>query len=84
MAFLSWLQRLGYPLNRIAPAMVSLGTSGVLSQLYANLTRDAASRAWPSFLAAVKALAGVTSDDPFGAFGASSRKAKRVRPRRRR
>src|SRR6202142_2466593 len=27
MAFLSWLQSLGFPLNKIAPAMVKLGTS---------------------------------------------------------
>ena len=38
MAFLSWLQKPGYPLKRIAPAMVSLGTSGVLAQLYSRLT----------------------------------------------
>jgi hypothetical protein len=66
MAFLSWLQSLGSPLNRIAPAMVALGTAGVLAQLYSKLTRDAASNAWPKFLAAVKALPGVKSDDPFG------------------
>ncbi len=73
MAFLSWLQKLGHPLKIIAPAMVGLGTRGVLSQLYANLTGQPASKAWPTFLAAVKALPGVTSDDPFGALGASSR-----------
>ncbi len=69
MAFLSWLQKLRYPLRRIAPAMVSLGTRGVLAQLYSDLTADAASSAWPRFLAAVKALPSVRSDDPFGAFG---------------
>jgi hypothetical protein len=66
VAFLSWLQSLGYPLSRIAPAMVSLGTSGVLAQLYAKLAGDAATNAWPKFLAAVKALPGISSDDPFG------------------
>jgi hypothetical protein len=69
MAFLSWLQKLGYALDRIAPAMVTLGTSGVLAQLYARLTGDAEKNAMPKFLAAVKALpGGVTSDDPFGAL----------------
>lgn len=73
MAFLSWLQKLGYPLKRIAPAIVSLGTRGVLAQLYSELTGDAASSVWPKFLAAVKALPGVRSDDPFGALGTSAR-----------
>ncbi|MBV9343894.1 MAG: hypothetical protein JOZ03_02780 [Gammaproteobacteria bacterium] len=67
MAFLSWLQKLGYALPRIAPAMVALGTKGTLAQLYANLSGNAAGQAWPTFLAAVKALPGVRSDDPFGA-----------------
>src|ERR1700676_2367054 len=38
MAFLSWLQKLGFPLNTTAPAMVTLGTNGTLAQLYAKLT----------------------------------------------
>lgn len=67
MAFLSWLMKQGYSLNRIAPAMVALGTNGTLAQLYANLTSQSANNAWSTFLAAVKALPnGVTSDDPFG------------------
>ena len=67
MAFLSWLMSQGHPLGQIAPTMVALGDAGTLAQLYANLTSDAASNAWPSFLAAVEALPnGVTSDDPFG------------------
>lgn len=67
MAFLSWLMSLGHGLNQIAPAMVSLGNSGTLAQLYANLTGDSASNAWPTFKSAVQALAGgVTNDDPFG------------------
>jgi hypothetical protein len=67
MAFLSWLMSRGDQLNMIAPAMVSLGDSGTLAQLYASLTGDAASNAWPAFMAAVRALpGGITADDPFG------------------
>ena len=67
MAFLSWLMSQGFALGKIAPAMVSLGDSGTLAQLYANLTSDSSSNAWPNFQAAVQALPnGVTSDDPFG------------------
>jgi hypothetical protein len=67
MAFLSWLMSIGQQLGQIAPAMVGLGDSGTFAQLYANLTNDAASNAWPNFKAAVQALPnGVTSDDPFG------------------
>jgi hypothetical protein len=67
MAFLSWLVSQGHALDAIAPAMVSLGDSGTLAQLYAKLTGDAASKAWPKFTTAVNALPnGVTSDDPFG------------------
>jgi hypothetical protein len=67
MAFISWLMSQGNSLNQIAPAMVSLGASGTLAQLYANLTGDSASNAWSKFQAAVQALPnGVTSDDPFG------------------
>ncbi len=68
MTFLSWLMSQGHALNQIAPAMVALGASGTLAQLYANLTGDAASNAWPNFQAAVNALPnGVTNDDPFNA-----------------
>jgi len=68
MVFLSWLMSQGYALDKIAPAMVALGDSGTLAQLYANLTSNAARKAWAAFQAAVKALPnGVTSDDPFGA-----------------
>ena len=66
MAFLSWLLKLGFGLDRIAQSTVSLGTNGVLAQLYAKLTGDTATNAWPKFLAAVKALPGISSDDPFG------------------
>lgn len=64
MAFLSWLQHLGYSLYQIAPAMVALGTNGTLSQLYTKLTGK--TTAWADFQAAVKALKGkITNDDPF-------------------
>jgi hypothetical protein len=67
MAFLSWLISQGYGLEKIAPAMVSLGDSGTLAQLYANLTSDSASNAWSNFQNAIQNLPnGVTSDDPFG------------------
>src|ERR1700720_509946 len=67
MAFLSWLMSQGYGLDRIAQTMVTLRDAGTLAQLYANLTSNAASDAFPAFLAAVQALqGGVTTDDPFG------------------
>jgi hypothetical protein len=67
MAFLSWLMSQGHGLDQIAQALVSLGEGGTLAQLYANLTSDAASNAWPSFQSAVGALPnGVMNDDPFG------------------
>lgn len=65
MAFLSWLMSQGYSLSQIAQAMVSLGDAGTLADLYANLTGDTASNAYPNFLAAVQALNGITNDDPF-------------------
>jgi hypothetical protein len=66
MAFLSWLLSQGYDLSQIAPAMVSLGDSGTLAQLYASLTGNPASQAWGMFRAAVLQLSdGVTDDDPF-------------------
>jgi hypothetical protein len=67
MAFLSWLISQGDQLNMIAPAMVSLGDSGTLADLYATLAGDDAANAWPAFMAAVQNLpGGITSDDPFG------------------
>jgi hypothetical protein len=67
MAFLSWLMSQGHGLDQIAQEMVSLGDSGTLAQLYANLTSDTASNALPAFEAAIQNLRnGVTSDDPFG------------------
>jgi hypothetical protein len=66
MAFLSWLQSLGYPLNEIAPAMVKLGTGATFAQLYGALTGAPQAQAWPKFLAAAKALPKIVNDDPFG------------------
>ena len=66
MAFLSWLISQGHGLEKIAPGMVNLGDAGTLAQLYANLTSDAASNAWPNFQNAIQSLPNrVTSDDPF-------------------
>lgn len=71
MAFLSWLISQGHALPQTAQAMVSLGDSGTLAQLYAQLTGNPAANAWPTFLAAVQALpGGVTTDDPFNALTA--------------
>src|SRR5258708_26410702 len=56
MAFLSWLMSQGFGPDAIAQAMVSLGDSGTLAQVYANLTGNTASNAFPAFLAAVQAL----------------------------
>jgi len=67
MAFLSWLMSQGFGLEKIASAMVSLGDQGTLAQLYTTLTGQPVGKAWPTFLADVKALpAGLTNDDPFG------------------
>jgi hypothetical protein len=83
MAFLSWLQHLGSALDEIAPAMVGLGSPGTLADLYAQLTRDARSNAWPKFSAAAKALSDITTDDPFGSVPAlRSKKAKGGAPAR--
>ena len=81
MAFLSWIQsaqrllsssqpNFGFPLSSAAQTMVRLGDSGTLAMLYAAMTGDVATNAWPKFIAAVKALPapGVVNDDPFGAF----------------
>jgi hypothetical protein len=66
MAFLSWLMSQGYDLGKIAPAMVALGDSGTLAQLYARLTGKPATQTWGMFRAAVLQLpGGVNDDDPF-------------------
>ena len=66
MAFISWLMSQGQSLSAIAQEMVSLKDAGTLAQLYANLTGDSASNAWPNFQAAASALPQITTDDPFG------------------
>lgn len=71
MAFISWLiGQERHTLSQIARAMVALGDSGTLAELYAQLTGQPAGSAWSSFLAAVRALpGGVTTDDPFNGLG---------------
>jgi hypothetical protein len=76
MAFLSWLQSLDYPLNKIAPAMVKLGTGATFAQLYAALTSAPQAEAWTKFLAAAKALPKIVNDDPFGTASAPGKKKK--------
>jgi hypothetical protein len=81
MAFISWLLGQDYALDKIAPAMVNLGDSGTLAELYAKLTGDAASSAWPKFQNAIRALpGGVTSDDPFGGMPKAAQLASGVAP----
>jgi hypothetical protein len=66
MAFLSWLMSKGHGLDKLAPAMVSLKAQGTLADLYAKLTGDQASNAFPQFMEAVSKLVnGITDDDPF-------------------
>src|SRR5438045_4770155 len=67
LAFFSWMISQGHGLEKIAPAMVNLGDSGTLARLFATLTGDSASNAWPKFQDAVKNLpGGIKNDDPFG------------------
>ena len=73
MAFLSWVQNLGYPLSKIAPAMVQLGTGATFAQAYAALTSAPKTDAWPKFLAAAKALPRIVNDDPFGKASSKGR-----------
>lgn len=81
MAFLSWMISQGFGLDKLAPAMVALGDSGTLAQLYAGLTSDDAGNAWPKFQAAIQSLPnGVTNDDPFG--GAPMQIAAAKQPRK--
>jgi len=74
MAFLSWLQSLGYPLNKIAPAMVKLGTGATFAQLYAALTSAPPTDAWTKFIAAAKTLPKIVNDDPFGKTNVKKKK----------
>ncbi|MGZ6571816.1 MAG: hypothetical protein ACXVHJ_12210 [Solirubrobacteraceae bacterium] len=70
MAFLSWVLSQGHSLAEVAQAMVALGDSGTLAQLYSQLTGNPTSDAWSRFTAAIDTLpGGVTSDDPFNALG---------------
>jgi hypothetical protein len=71
MAFISWLISKGHNLSEVAQAMVQLGDSGTLAALYASLTSEPQANAWNEFKAAVEALGGVSSDDPFGAIGSA-------------
>jgi hypothetical protein len=75
MAFISWLLSQRIALSAIAQALVPLGASGTLAELYARLTGNPAASAWTNFMTAVRGLAGgVKSDDPFGG-GASVKSA---------
>ena len=80
MAFISWLLSQGHHLPQIAQAMVALGDSGTLAELYAQLTGDAATNPWSKFQPAVSALpGGVTNDDPFNGFSQAMPASGRVR-----
>ncbi len=71
MAFISWILSQGHSLVEVAQAMVGLGDSGTLAQLYGQVTGNPATAAWSNFTAAINGLAGgVTSDDPFDALSA--------------
>lgn len=71
VAFLSWVLSQGHSLAALAQAMVALGDSGTLAQLYGEATGHPAADAWPQFSAAINGLAnGVSSDDPFNALAA--------------
>jgi hypothetical protein len=71
MAFISWILSQGHSLAEVAQAMVALGDSGTLAQLYGQVTGNPTTAAWSNFTAAINALAGgVTSDDPFDALSA--------------
>jgi hypothetical protein len=71
MAFLSWVLSQGHSLAEVAQAMVALGDSGTLAQLYGQVTGNPTTAAWSQFTAAINALpGGVTSDDPFNALSA--------------
>jgi hypothetical protein len=76
MAFISWLMRQGISLGSIAQGLVSRGEGGTFAQLYASLTSNAATEAWPAFQAAVRNLPnGVNNDDPFGAVAQTAQLA---------
>jgi hypothetical protein len=68
MAFISWLLSQNYGLDQIAQTMVKLKDAGTLAQLYAQLTGNPASQAWPTFQAAAQGVQ-ITDDDPFAGAG---------------
>jgi len=73
MVFISWLISKGIGLEKIAPAMVSLGDAGTLAQAYGNLTGDDPGNAWQNFQNAIQALPNgansIVNDDPFNGLG---------------
>jgi hypothetical protein len=78
MAFLSWIQNLGFTLDKIAPAMVKAGASGTFAQLYGTLTSAPQAEAWPKFIAAAKSLPKIVNDDPFGKGSIAGMKKRRI------
>ncbi|HEV2363551.1 MAG TPA: hypothetical protein VGS12_05055 [Caulobacteraceae bacterium] len=67
MAFISWLVGKGAALADIARELVGLGAKGTFAEVFASITGQPKSQAWPQFQAAVRALpGGVTNDAPFG------------------
>jgi hypothetical protein len=76
MAFISWLLSQRISLSSIAQGLVALGETGTFAQLYASLTSNAATDAWPTFQAAMQTLPrGVNDDDPFGAVAQNAQLA---------
>jgi hypothetical protein len=68
MIFISWLLSLGHTLSEIAAALVALGDTGTLAQLYESVGEGDAADAFTNFIDAVQALPnGITTDNPFGA-----------------
>jgi hypothetical protein len=64
MAFISWLLHKGQKLSDVAQGLVKLGAGATFKDLYQSLTGDNANP-WPSFIADVKMLPGITTDNPF-------------------
>jgi len=68
---------LGFAINKIAPAMVKLGTGATFAHLYAALTSAPQAEAWTKFLAAAKALPKIVNDDPFATTAKPKKKKKK-------
>jgi hypothetical protein len=83
MAFISWLLSQHIALSSVAQGLVALGAGGTFAQLYAKLTGNDPKTAWPKFIAAVRALPEITSDDPFGAIPPVTRALDAMRGSRR-